>query len=1143
MRASAEEPPSPSPSPPPPPQPQWEVRGQPQQPPPAPSLLSVALREAEPPGGQYAVPVNFGEEGEEEGRGGPSSAAKSNPRPPPSPSPSPSPSSPPPSPARTAQSLRRASRLVHCLQRERGSSTAVCASATTRRSVLRPSAHAWRVDQVREIGQRRKDVDFALGAMALHLGGRDGMERGPGGVPVARSIAGIRRAVDAALAGLGQRGTGGGDATPLSGRGGDVGGIGAALRMADAGEAVREEDEAGVSFHSIILMFNSLIAAVIKVYTVEECRRERNRLERRSASSAALAAAGGGSVPSSPMPLPPGLGLGLGSPPASSASSLLAKPPPRVTSLFDLRSLYGGAGSIPGSDPVHYADVSAMLLSTSPTAGGRTQALSVKGGSQFGGLSGGDGEGSRWGPANPSALLPPLDGSGHAGSGWRGVAPTLSQSGMLPTAAAAATAVEGAPPPGSRQQWELHRPRREIPPPPSGTTPPGAWYMRQPPPPPAPPQAPPASAQSRAASLFSLLISFAHLKESTGIERSVLSSLMALGSEWEGVPRVGSAASLSDGSLGRSGASHGSSAKQELRKVPKMLFSDLVLEEENQRRIVRQLQRSAHLYRDGEGMRSLLILAEESVVLTPTMERIQDTIRRDFDLAAFHEMTTVEEFFSAISVYMDRLHATELLLIEELECCLDEEGGDASGGGGTEVGGRPQAVEEEDDDEEEAAEEGLRLQKALMGLVTGTSLEEEGVPVTADEVAAQLRSVTPDRVKECLQNVLANFSAAPLPSPPPPPPAPPPAQHTPPPPQTRATEGAQSDPILGSGFADDLSQHPPHSDWDIDPYEIEFRKRIGRGVAGTTYLATWSGQPVAVKIAAITDMGIEGWRTECDSLQRLHHPNIVRMLGSMFNPNPRTFGLVLEYCEAGDLGKAFREPTPSNFFWKVAGDIANGMAYLHKKGIIHRDLKPGNVLLHGDVATGSYTAKLADFGVATMTQNRPDEGEYTAETGTYRWMAPEVIRHESYTFSADVFSYALVAWQLLTREEPFAGLSQIEAAGKVALELARPPLPPGTPGPVSRLIRVCWSESPADRIPFERISQDLQGYSRDLTSGERTWMDDERGHPVYQPRAEDDEEDVEEGTPIDIVGMMSGQHMSDPTGFQRKRWGFRSKGK
>ena len=47
--------------------------------------------------------------------------------------------------------------------------------------------------------------------------------------------------------------------------------------------------------------------------------------------------------------------------------------------------------------------------------------------------------------------------------------------------------------------------------------------------------------------------------------------------------------------------------------------------------------------------------------------------------------------------------------------------------------------------------------------------------------------------------------------------------------------------------------------------------------------------------------------------------------------------------------------------------------------------------------------------------------EHTAETGTYRWMAPEIIRHEAYSFMADVYSFALIMWQLTTREEPFQG--------------------------------------------------------------------------------------------------------------------------
>lgn len=59
-----------------------------------------------------------------------------------------------------------------------------------------------------------------------------------------------------------------------------------------------------------------------------------------------------------------------------------------------------------------------------------------------------------------------------------------------------------------------------------------------------------------------------------------------------------------------------------------------------------------------------------------------------------------------------------------------------------------------------------------------------------------------------------------------------------------------------------------------------------------------------------------------------------------------------------------------------------------------------------------------------------NKGEYTreltAETGTYRWMAPEIIKHQPYSYEADVYSFAIVAWQLLTREEPFAPINQVQ---------------------------------------------------------------------------------------------------------------------
>ena len=110
--------------------------------------------------------------------------------------------------------------------------------------------------------------------------------------------------------------------------------------------------------------------------------------------------------------------------------------------------------------------------------------------------------------------------------------------------------------------------------------------------------------------------------------------------------------------------------------------------------------------------------------------------------------------------------------------------------------------------------------------------------------------------------------------------------------------------------------------------------------------------------------------------------------------------------------------------------------------------------------------------------------------------AAEVIRHECYNYAADVFSFGLLMWEIVTHERPFEPMSQIEAAGSIALEGKRPPFPESIPPAVKELIDKCWAEKPCERMKVEQIIQCL-GDLRANTAAE-TWLSARSGHPVYK---------------------------------------------
>ncbi|KAK6133655.1 hypothetical protein DH2020_032565 [Rehmannia glutinosa] len=205
---------------------------------------------------------------------------------------------------------------------------------------------------------------------------------------------------------------------------------------------------------------------------------------------------------------------------------------------------------------------------------------------------------------------------------------------------------------------------------------------------------------------------------------------------------------------------------------------------------------------------------------------------------------------------------------------------------------------------------------------------------------------------------------------------------------------------------------PNKCDWEIEPAELDFSNStlVGKGSFGEIVKACWRGTPVAVKriLPSLSDdrLVIQDFRHEVNLLVKLRRST-----------------------SASEGKRALNPSTAINF----ALDIARGMAYLHSEPnvIIHRDLKPRNVLL---VNTNADHLKVGDFGLSKLirVQHSHDVYKMTGETGSYRYMAPEVFKHRKYDKKVDVFSFAMILYEMLEGEPPMSHYEPYEAARYVA---------------------------------------------------------------------------------------------------------------
>ncbi|KZT10273.1 uncharacterized protein LAESUDRAFT_747675 [Laetiporus sulphureus 93-53] len=268
--------------------------------------------------------------------------------------------------------------------------------------------------------------------------------------------------------------------------------------------------------------------------------------------------------------------------------------------------------------------------------------------------------------------------------------------------------------------------------------------------------------------------------------------------------------------------------------------------------------------------------------------------------------------------------------------------------------------------------------------------------------------------------------------------------------------------------------------------------------------------------------------------KRLCHPNITPFLG--VNTTLFPLCLISEWMPNGNVN-AFLKKRPNANRLELLVDVAKGLEYLHTHGLFHGDLKGANVLVDE-----TSHARLSDFGLAAVIYDSDTVNLMTTSScdhGSIRWMAPELLFPEQVglksarqTFQSDVYSLAMVMWEIFTGRMPFHEIPRDPAVVyQVTMLGTRPKRPPdalllGLSDAVWLLMELCWRtdrrERPMMAFVVQQLTKAIEDYLPDNEDAETT----ER---LRESRLHDSS-----STRVTSIMRHSYDAISLPTGFMSK---------
>jgi eukaryotic-like serine/threonine-protein kinase len=255
-------------------------------------------------------------------------------------------------------------------------------------------------------------------------------------------------------------------------------------------------------------------------------------------------------------------------------------------------------------------------------------------------------------------------------------------------------------------------------------------------------------------------------------------------------------------------------------------------------------------------------------------------------------------------------------------------------------------------------------------------------------------------------------------------------------------------------------------------------QRIATGGAGEVYagIDTKLGREVAIKFLrpelASDSSYVDRFLAEAKSLGRLNHPNVATLYE--LRQEDDHVCMIMELVRGRTVEQIIEErrcPLWIRESLAIVAQVGDGLSYAHEQGVIHRDIKPSNLMI-----TESGRVKIMDFGIARV-RGSDRMTRAGSAVGTPLYMSPEQCRGLEGDERSDIYSLAVVLYELLSGAPPFKGATDFELT-KAHLGTPPPPLIPRIVGvdlPLESAIMTALSKRPEQRFPSMRSFTDATG--------------------------------------------------------------------